>query len=112
MFVKSVEKLLNKLSIYEKDFLFQFLANNKECPASFYVSYPHIPKLTPVDTVGNNSLLDITNKDITIIKKAVKSLDGIKLKYYTINYKFFNTENTNAYIKITTREEEDIYLFL
>lgn len=112
MFVKLVERLLKKLPIDERDFLFQFVVYNSECPESFYDSYTNIPKIIPLDNVNNN-LLDITKKDITIIKKAIKSSDGIKLKYYASNYIFFSKiENKNAFIKIATREEEDIFVYL
>ena len=108
MFVKLVEKLLKKISVYERDFLFQFVVYNRECPKSFYDRYTNIPKIIPLDNLNYN-LSDITNKDITVIKKAIKSLDGIKLKYYASNYIFFSKiENKNAFITIITREEEDI----
>lgn len=114
MFVKPVEKLINKLSIYEKDFLLQFIVNNRECPEIFYINFPNIQKINHFEKDDNSdNLLDITNKDITKIKKAIKDLDGSMLKYYTTNYKFFSkTQNSNPYIKIITREEEDIFIYL
>lgn len=111
MFVKPLEKLANKLSTHEKDFLFQYILYNRECPDILINSAPTIQKNT---NNVNNILINITNKDITRIKKAIKNLDGIKLKFYAINYKLFSNNPTNKQfsVKITTREKEDIFLYL
>lgn len=113
MFVKPFEKLLNKLSTSEKDFLLYFVAKNKECSEKFYNDNPNIQKSNHLNNDDNRILQDLTTKDITKLKKAIKKLDLTTLNYYSLNFKLFtNSQNTNSYIKITTREEEDIFIYL